>query len=145
MAEYHKTALWCSCRFLKEYIETFNTNNIKRKAALVIKSSNWANTIKQHLGENLIRSDYWSFAERKREAEIEARGKAVKPLMKPTIKQQFVHDLWTDYARYLREWIAYIDKFSGDLDEEDESGLFSVDTEYWDYYFEKEQEAFLKT
>lgn len=140
MAEYHKTALWCSCRFLKEYIETFNTNNIKRKAALVIKSSNWANTIKQHLGENLIKSDYWSFEERKREAEIEAHGKAVKPLMKPTIKQQFVHDLWTDYARYLREWIAYIDKFSVDSDEEDESGLFGVNTEYWDYYFEKEQE-----
>ena len=140
MAEYHKTALWCSCRFLKEYIETFSSNNIKRKAALVVKSSNWSDTIKQHLGESLLKSDYWTFEEKRREAEIAALGKTVKPLTKPTVKQQFVHDLWTDYARYLREWVAYIDKFSEDLEDDDGADPFGVDTEYWDYYFQKEQE-----
>lgn len=139
MAEYHKTALWCSCHFLKEYIESFGENNIKRKAAFVIKSSNWANTVKQHLGENLLKTDYWTFEERRREAIIETRGKVVKQIKRPTIKQQFVHDLWTDYARYLREWIAYIDKFSED-DKGGEISPFGVDIEYWDYYFQKEQE-----
>lgn len=137
-AEYHKTALWCSCRFLKEYIETFSTDNIKRKASFIIQSSNWADTIKQHLGENLQKREYWTFAERKREAENSAfRKKQVKEVAKPSIKQQFVHDLWTDFAKYLRKWISYIEMFSNDTKDENSSDI-EPESEYWDYYFEKE-------
>ena len=52
-AEYNKTALWCSCGLLKEYIETFDADNIKRKAALVIRRDNWVDRIKQHRDETL--------------------------------------------------------------------------------------------
>lgn len=66
--------------------------------------------------------------------------KGVKKKRKPvSVKNQFVHDLWTDYALYLRKWISYIKAFPEEIDEPDASGMFDVNREFLDYYFEKEQ------
>ena len=114
-AEYHKTALWYSCRFLKEYIENFGEDNLKQKAALVINRDNWAKTIKQHIDESLEDHDYWTFADNKRQDDENIiLGKPIKQRRYPAIRNQFVHDLWTDYALYLREWIAYIKMYPED-------------------------------
>lgn len=142
-AEYHKTTLWNSCRFLKEYIESFDADNIKRKAALVINVQNWAGRIKQHIDEKLMAHDYWTFIERKRQDdERKALGKPVKERKYPAIRHQFVHDLWTDYATYFREWIAYIQMWPNEIDPEylDASGTVDVFQEYVDYWYEKQLE-----
>lgn len=142
-AEYHKTTLWNSCRFLKEYIDTFDTDNIKRKAALVINVQNWTGRIKQHIDEKLMAHDYWTFIECKRQDdERKALGKPVKERKYPAIRHQFVHDLWTDYATYFREWIAYIQMWPNEIDPEhvDASGTADVFQEYIDYWYEKQLE-----
>lgn len=147
-AEYHKTALWNSCRFLKEYIDSFEKGNLKRKAALVIKCNNWADTIKQHLDDKLKKHDYWTFRENIRQEEIDkVTGKATKNSKRPAIRHQFVHDLWTDFALYLREWISYIQMYPVEIPEEnlDSSGTKDVYQESIDYYYEKQFEEQGKT
>lgn len=143
VAEFNRTALFCSCRFLKEYIEGFDPENIKRKAAIVIRCNNWAGRIKQHLNEKLEDHDYWTFIARNRKDEEEYILKGTVRKRKPvSIKRQFVHDLWTDFALYLREWISYIQMFPAEIDEDnlDAFGMADVHQEFLDYYFEKEQE-----
>lgn len=140
VAEFNHTSLICSCRFLKEYIEEFAPESIKRKAAIVIRCDNWADKIKQHLNEKLEKNDYWKFINRNRDDEMTYVLKGVKKKRKPvSVKNQFVHDLWTDYALYLRKWISYIKAFPEEFDEPDASGTFDVNREFLDYYFEKEQ------
>lgn len=135
-AEYHRTALWNSCRFLKDYIDSFDPDNIKRRAALVINCQNWAGTIKQHINERLQERDYWTYTDRiRKEDEYRALGKAIKRMKYPPIRNQFVHDLLTDYALYLREWISYIKMWHLDA-----SGTSDVYQEFMDYYYEKEQD-----
>ena len=108
-AEYHKTALWNSCRFLNEYICSFDEDNIKRRTAFVIERQNWSETIKQHIDETLEANDYWTYVQRARQDyEDRIMGESVAARKKPSIKMQFIHDLLTDYALYLREWISYI-------------------------------------
>lgn len=144
-AEYHRTALWDSCVFLKEYIDSFAPDNIKRKAALVIKRENWADTIKQHLDEKLERHDYWTFAGRIQEEGMNrVLEKTIKRHKHVAIRHQFVHDLWTDFALYLRRWISYIDMFPQEIPTEnlDASGTVDVYQEFLDYYFEKEQDEY---
>ena len=132
-AEYQRTSLQSSCRFLKEYIETFDENNIKRKAALVIRCSNWSDTIKQHVDESLKKHDYWSFTGNIREnTEKAILGEPVRERKLPEIRYQFVHDLWTDYALYLRKWILYIQMFP--------SGEMDASQEFNYYYSEKIEE-----
>lgn len=140
-AEYHKTALWNSCRFLKEYIDSFDQDNIKRTAALVINVQNWAGRIKQHLDEKLENNDYWTFIDDiRRDEEDRALGKEVKKRKRLAIRHQFVHDLWTDYALYLREWISYIQMWPDEIDPDnlDASGTVDVFQEAVDYWCEKQ-------
>ena len=147
-AEYHKTTLWNSCRFLKEYIDTFAPDNIKRKSALVINSSNWAGTIKQHINEKLVRHDYWTFYGRRlQNDEARALGRPIKERNLPAIRHRFVHDLWTDFALYLRKWISYIEMFPQEIPEEslDYTGTKDVYQEYMDYLFEKERDEAERT
>lgn len=141
IAEYHRTTLWNSCRFLKEYIEEFAEGSLKRKASFVIKNQNWSERIKQYLDERLEAHDYWTFIARNRQdQELRLRGKKVKKHKPVSIKHQFIHDLWTDYAIYLRKWISYIQMFPDEIpnDHLDASGTSDVYQEYWDYYYEKE-------
>ena len=132
-AEYHRTALWNSCRFLREYIASFDKDNIKRKAALVIRSSNWSDTIKQHISENLENHDYWTYVARKQKAEEKLfLGEQVKEKQLPETKHQFIHDFLTDYALYLRKWISYILMFP--------SGKIDASQEFSYYYSDKIEE-----
>lgn len=140
-AEYHKTALWNSCRFLKEYIDSFDEDNIKRTAALVINVQNWAGRIKQHINEKLEANDYWTFIDRiRRDDEARALKKKIKQRKRPAIRHQFVHDLWTDFALYLREWISYIQMWPEEIDPDnlDASGTVDVFQEAIDYWYEKQ-------
>lgn len=142
-AEYHKTTLWNSCRFLKEYIESFDKENIKQRAALVIKCQNWSETIKQHIDEQLKAHDYWTFIDRIKEDEINVlRGKMQSSKRRPAIRYQFVHDLWTDFALYLRKYISYILMYPNEVDEgyEDFSSTKDVFQEARDYWYEKQLE-----
>ena len=146
-AEYRRTSPWSSCRILKRYIDSFGDDSIKQKMALVINAQNWADTIKQHINEGLQYSDYWTFVERKREDEIrhflKKDGGKNKRKRKPVeIRHQFVHDLWTDFALYLREWIEYIQSFPVEIPEDHMDYFETADVyqEYLDYAFEKEQE-----
>lgn len=143
-APYHRTDLLFAAHILKEYIDTFSENSVKKKAALVIKWHNWSEKLKQHLNEALEESDYWTFWKRKHDDEIDiALGKKKKKADKVSVKNQFVHDLWTDYAIYLRQWINYIDSFEDEIPEEnlDASGQYDVFQEYIDYAYEKEYGA----
>ncbi|MBP3241007.1 MAG: AAA family ATPase [Oribacterium sp.] len=143
VAEYHRTTLWNSCSFLKEYIYEFSEDSIKRKAALVIENQNWGDKVRQYLDEKLENHDYWTFIQRNRhDEELQYLGKKVKKHKQVSIKHQFIHDLWTDYALYLRKWISYIEMFPEEIpkDQLDSSGTTDVYQEYMDYYFEKEME-----
>lgn len=91
IAEYHKTALWSSCRLLKEYVEEFAENSIKRKAALVIENHNWGDKVKQYIGDELEEHDYWTFVGRNMMDELDHfRGKRVKKRKRVSIKHQFI-------------------------------------------------------
>lgn len=128
---------------MREYIEGFAENNIKRKAAIVIRNDNWGRTIKQHLDERLEAHDYWTFVSRHQKDEEDYIFKGVRKKRKPiSVKNQFVHDLWTDYALYLRKWISYIEMYPEETDERnaDASGTGNASREFLDHYFEKEQE-----
>lgn len=142
-AEYHKTTLWNSCRFLKEYVDAFAPDNIKRKAALVIHAQNWAGRIKQHIDEKLAVHDYWTYIDRRRRNdERQALGKKVRVRKLPAIRYRFIHDLWTDYALYLREWISYIQMWPEEIDPDhlDASGSVDVFQEAMDYWYGKQTE-----
>ncbi|MGN0493617.1 MAG: AAA family ATPase [Acutalibacteraceae bacterium] len=142
-AEYHRTALWNSCRFLKEYIDSFDEENIKRKAALVIKCQNWSGTIKQHIDDRIKAHDYWTFIERNRQDdEDRALGRKVKKRKPIAIRHQFVHDLWTDFALYLREFISFILMYPNETPDTalDYSGIKDVFLEALDYSYEKQLE-----
>lgn len=143
IAEYHRTALWNSCRFLAEYVNEFAEGSIKRKAAIVIENRNWAEKIKQHIDDKLKEHDYWTFIERRMKDDVKHfLGKKVKKRKPISVKHQFIHDLWADYAIYLRKWISYIETFSEETPEDylDSSETVDVYQEFLDYYFEKEQE-----
>lgn len=142
-AEFNRTALICSCRHLKDYIDGFAEGNIKRKAAIIIRNDNWSKTIKQHIDEKLEAHDYWTFIGRNRADEEEYILRGTRKARKPvSIKNQFVHDLWTDFALYLREWISYIEMYPEELEEGnlDASGTVDVYQEFLDYYYLEEQE-----
>ena len=129
-AEYHRTALWNSCRFLRDYINGFSKDSVKRKASLVIENSNWRDKIRQHIDGRLEAHDYWTFSSRLRQDEMTAfLGKKAKKHKAVSVKHQFIHDLLTDYALYLRKWISYIEMFPAEIPEEN-----------LDYYDKKETE-----
>lgn len=156
VSPYHRTALFFTCQYLKEYIDSFGVNNLKKATALEIRRDNWQEAVRIHLGDQLMKSDYWTFADRARKAEEVAvfgeqrdrknavSGKPEKKRRTVSVKNQFVHDLWTDYAIYLRKWIAYIQSYdeNGEADEDfDDSGMQDLFQEYLDYHYEKESDG----
>lgn len=65
-----------------------------------------------------------------------------KAKKKLSYKQMFIHDLWTDYAEYLRKWIDNILSYKAEEtipeDRLDYSGTRDVYQEFIDYYTDKE-------
>jgi len=137
VSPYHRTALFFSCQYLKEYIDGFAEENVKRKAALKIRRDNWADALKIHLDDSLMESDYWLFATKLcKDEENRILGKGKSNVKRPSVKNQFVHDLLTDYAIYLRKWISYIESYGEEEIPEnriDYSGTKDVFQEYLDY------------
>ncbi len=143
IAEYHRTALWYSCRWLREYIDEFSEDSLKRKAALVIENHNWRDRIKQHIPDDLEESDYWTFEGRTMMDDLDRfQGKKVREHREVSIKRQFIYDLWTDFALYLRKWIGYIHQYPEGMSEENLDALDTagVYQEFLDCCFEKEQD-----
>lgn len=73
---------------------------------------------------------------------LKRRKKQVEKLKLLSPKDLFIHDLWTDYAMYLRKWAAKIQNFNAEEtipeDRLDYSGEHDVYQEFIDYYTEKE-------
>ena len=134
-APFHRTALFFTCHFLNEYINTFSKNNIKKKASLIIKNKNWANSIKQHIDEKLQFHDYPLYSlMHKKDQELKFLKKNPRKRNYPSVKTQFIRDLLTDYALYLRKWISYIEMF-------DDNNEDSSEQEFLDYINEKEYDS----
>ena len=102
----------CDC--LKEYLEEFSADNVKRKSAFEIRWDNWQYKMAIDLDENLLKKDYWTYksrAQEKRDANYR-QGKYNEPIVYPkgsTPKSRFIHDLMTDFAIYLRKWAETVD------------------------------------
>ena len=91
-------------------------DSVKRKASLVIENSNWRDKIRQHIDGQLEAHDYWTFSSRLRQDEMTAfLGKKAEKHKAVSVKQQFINDLLTDYALYLRKWISYIEMFPAEI------------------------------
>ena len=68
--------------------------------------------------------------------DTEARERVRKRKKKKTLtnKQMFIHDLWTDYAKYLRKWVEKIRNFNA---EEEPAEDLDAYQEFMDYYIGK--------
>lgn len=138
-AEYDKTALEYSCEFLGKYIDSFDVDSIKHNAALVIYNQNWAETVKQYIPEELEDHDYWTYIDRlEQEKESGLLQKKIRKTLCPSVRKQFIHDLLTDYALYLREWISYA--YSDEISPKEKKEPINQEQEYLDYLLKKEQE-----
>ena len=84
------------------------------------------------LSDNWDCSVYIFIGNKRENAEKTLLGESVKEKKLPEIRYQFVHDLWTDYALYLRKWILYIQMFP--------SGEIDASQEFNYYYSEKIEE-----
>jgi len=106
---YGRSNVSLESEWLKEYVNTFSANSIKRKAALVIRWDNWQDTLNNDLDEKLQRKDYWTYKDKTREFQEQAfkQGKYdlhIKFGKGSTPKSRFLHDLMTDFAIHLRKW-----------------------------------------
>lgn len=148
-APYHRTSLWHICDYIRDYMERVEPGEIKRQVSFVLSTHNFADQYPLKLSAGLEEREYWTFYQRKRdelEAEFddEARLRISKHKRRSdlTNKQMFLHDLWADYAHYLRKWVEKI--LSYNAGEEipevhlDSSGEKDVYQEFVDHYTEKE-------
>ena len=148
---YHRASLWSTCDCIREYLSDVEPGDDKKQASFVLTTHNFAEQYPLKL-RNAIESEYWTFWERERDAdravfdEEAARRyedyKKYKARKRLTNKQMFIHDLWADYAKYLRKWVEKIISYNAEetIPEEnlDYSGTRDVYQEAIDYYTEKE-------
>lgn len=144
---YHRTSLWHICDYIREYLDQIEPGSGKKEASFVLSTHNFSDNYPLKLPD-AIESDYWTFYKKKQEemeAEVLGRKKQAGRKHKKnqlTNKQMFIHDLWTDYAMYLRKWIEKIRSFNAEeeipKDHLDASGTVDVYQEFIDYYTEKE-------
>lgn len=117
---YQSTSLMFVCDYLNNYINSFGKNSVKRKASFVIKRSNWGNEYDTAIPEELMLSDYWTFARKNQEKQLKSIEKGIEyKKIKVSVKHQFIHDLMTDFAIYIRTFIAKrnVEQFSMDKSE----------------------------
>lgn len=84
---------------LYRYVKDLPVSNIKKRCALRIKAFNWSDKIPVDLDEELLKEQYWTYRDKRYDF-----VKRKKYPIKQTPKFQFLHDLLTDYALYLRKW-----------------------------------------
>lgn len=148
---YHRASLWSTCDCIRQYLSDVEPGEFKKQAAFVLTTHNFAERYPLKLS-NALDEEYWTFWERERDAryasfdrEAAARSKrhqGRKKRKKLTNKQMFIHDLWTDYAKYLRKWVEKILSYNAEeeISEDylDSSGTQDVFQEFVDYYTAKE-------
>lgn len=116
---YHRTSLGSVCRHIRAYQSEVERGVSKLQVAFVLTTHNFADQYPVQLPEKVER-EYWTFWQRIQDEQVAqfdegavgrvGRRKRKKPL---TQKQMFIHDLWTDYAKYLRKWIMKIHNYNG--------------------------------
>ncbi|MGN0332293.1 MAG: AAA family ATPase [Lachnospiraceae bacterium] len=119
---YHRTSLWEICDYIREYSAQMEPGDTKRQATFVLSTHNFADKYPIQL-PGAIRDEYWTFSEIKRDEELayfdeDARERISKRKKKNNLsyRQMFIHDLWTDYAIYLRKWIEKIHSYNDSFD-----------------------------
>lgn len=140
---YHRTALWMVCQFIREYLSRIEPGELKREVSFVLSSHHFAEDFPLEL-HPAIKREYWTYWGRERERASEAviAPKPKKRHKKKALsnKEKFIHDLWADYALYLRKWIEKIHSFNSA--EQAEEALEDEDAdwmrEYLDDYAERE-------
>lgn len=116
---YDKVNPEAACWYAREYIRELPDNNIKRDAEFRIKSINWSFKLGNELAPTLMETEYRFYHDYLEDKE----WKDVRdvPAMfkrrnldgsKISFKEQFIHDLLTDFALYLRKWAAQITPMS---------------------------------
>jgi len=146
---YHRTSLWHICDYIRDYIQHIEPGDSKRCVSFVLSTHNFAERYPLKL-RNAVEQEYWTFYQFKQdemlaEFDEDARKRLQKHRKKNKAlsnKQMFIHDLWTDYAHYLRKWVEKILLYNAeeDIPEDrlDSSGTADVYQEFIDYYTKKE-------
>lgn len=143
---YHRTALWQICDYIREYLSEVEPGDTKRQTSFVLSTQNFADRYPIQLPRS-IENEYWTFKgikqdEERADYDAEARKRLSRRKKRQNLsdKQMFIHDLWTDYAIYLRKWIERIHSYREEIPEENQdwSGMGDVFQEFNDYYAEKE-------
>lgn len=145
---YHRTSLWHVCNYIRDYMRHVEPGSSKRQVSFVLSTHNFADRYPLKL-ENAVEQEYWTFYQIKRDEKLaefdkEARQRLHKFRKKKALsnKQMFIHDLWADYAHYLRKWVEKILLYNAEESTPenrlDESGTVDVYQEFIDYYAEKE-------
>lgn len=145
---YHRTSLWRICDYIRDYIGRIEPGSGKRRVAFVLSTHNFAEQYPLKL-ENAVEREYWTFYQIKQDemlAEFDenARKRLQKRRKKQELsnKQMFIHDLWADYAHYLRKWVEKILLYNAEeeipANRLDASGTVDVYQEAIDYYTQKE-------
>lgn len=99
VSPFGRTNLGIACEMLYRYVKDLTASNIKRKCALRIKAFNWSDKMPIDLDEDILKQHYWTYRD-KRYDFIKQKNHPIKQ----TPKFQFLHDLLTDFALYLRKW-----------------------------------------
>lgn len=149
---YHRTSLWKLCDYIREYITNVESGLLKREVSFVLSTRNFADNYPIKL-PNAVEDDYWTFFSLERDqhiasldenvaARLKKRKNQIKKLTQLPKKELFIHDLWTDYAMYLRKWVAKIQNFNAEVVRPEDrvhcSGECDAYQEFIDYYVAKE-------
>ena len=121
---YHRTSLWKLCDYIRDYIASVESGSLKREVSFVLSTHNFADNYPIKLS-NAVEEDYWTFFSLESDqhiasldedaaARLKKRKKQVEKLIQHSKKELFIHDLWTDYAMYLRKWVAKIQNFNAE-------------------------------
>lgn len=112
---YDKANAEVACWYAKEYISQFDNDNLKRDAELEIGSINWNETLRNDIPETLLNKEYWFYHDYLPDKDwksVRDVPKFFKRNVRETnsisFKEQFIHDLLTDFALYLRKWANLI-------------------------------------
>ncbi|MFR4783119.1 MAG: hypothetical protein ACLUAR_09685 [Pilosibacter sp.] len=137
---YQRTSLWQICGYIREYLTSLEPGSGKRQVSFVLSTHNFADQYPLKLSR-AVEKEYWTFYDRLQDErravyDPEARERVRKRKKKKTLtnKQMFIHDLWTDYAKYLRKWVEKIRNFNA---EEEPAEDLDAYQEFMDYYIGK--------
>lgn len=104
VSPYGRTNIGIACEVLRRFVNRLPAINIKRKAFLRISASNWRDKLPIDLPEDLEKTQYWTYQDKK----FQKTGLRNNKKSKQTPKAKFLHDLVADYAIYLRKWAEMV-------------------------------------